>query len=320
MTTASKKYSSLPQPSYGLNKKYRLNITLSEGKKKLIRANYKAYMRLARLHRPIPIWLLLFPCWWGVALASPAVPSPLLLLLFLCGALIMRSAGCVYNDMIDQDLDAQVRRTASRPLASGELSSKEALIFFLFLLSCGSLILFSLPSAVILTGFVALGLVLLYPWMKRITYWPQLFFGLTFNIGVLMGWLSLCPTLSLTPFLFFGGAILWGIGYDTIYAFQDREDDLLAGIRSSALAISSAPKFFLCLIYGSAIILWSMGGVIAQLSWVYWFFLSVITTQFLWQIFSLNENIPHNCLKRFESNTQIGVFLFLGIVFSRIIT
>ena len=281
--------------------------------------NYKAYIRLARLHRPIPIWLLLFPCWWGVALASPAVPPPLLLLLFLCGALLMRSAGCVYNDIIDQDLDAKVRRTAIRPLASGELSSKEAFIFLFFLLVCGALILFSLPLPVVLTGFVALGLVFLYPWMKRITYWPQLFFGVTFNIGILMGWLSLRPDLSLTPFLFYGGAILWGIGYDTIYAFQDKEDDLLAGIKSSAIVISSSPKTYLCLIYGSAIILWGMGGLRAQLTWIYWLFLSLITLQFLWQILSLKENIPNNCLKRFESNTKIGIFLFLGIVFSRLI-
>lgn len=281
--------------------------------------NYKAYIRLARLHRPIPICLLLFPCWWGIALASPTVPSPLLLGLFLCGAIIMRSAGCVYNDIIDQDLDVQVMRTAVRPLSCGELSSKQAVFFLFFLLICGAFILFCLPSPVVLTGFVALGLVLLYPWMKRITYWPQLFFGLTFNIGILMGWLSLRPDFSLIPFLFYGGAIFWAIGYDTIYAFQDKEDDLLAGIKSSAIVISSSPKTFLCLLYGSAIILWAVGGFLAHLNWSYWFFLNLVILQFFWQIFSLKENIPNNCQKRFESNTKIGVFLFLGIVFSRLI-
>lgn len=281
--------------------------------------NYITYIKLARLHRPIGIWLLLFPCWWGIALANSSIPSPLLLFLFALGAILMRGAGCVYNDMVDRDLDRQVRRTALRPLASGELSSKEASIFLMGLLISAALILFSLPSAAIFTGFIALGLVLLYPWMKRITYWPQLFFGFTFNIGILMGWLSLCPTLSLIPFLFYGGGILWSIGYDTIYAFQDMEDDLLAGVKSSTFVVSSAPKFFLCLVYGSTLTLWGMGGIMARLNWMYWLFLSFIMIHFLWQIFSLKEHVANNCLKRFESNAQIGIFLFLGIVFSRLI-
>lgn len=231
----------------------------------------------------------------------------------------MRSAGCVYNDIIDQDLDRLVNRTASRPLATQELSSRNAVIFLSILLGLGALILFLLPSPVVLTGFIALSLVFLYPWMKRLTYWPQLFLGITFNMGVLMGWLCLQPILSSVPFFFYGGAILWTIGYDTIYAFQDREDDLLAGIKSSALVVSSTPKAFLYFVYGSTIALWGIGGVIAQLNWVYGFFLSLITFQFLWQVSSLQENIPGNCLKRFESNTKIGLLLFLAIVFSRLI-
>jgi len=285
----------------------------------LITTNYKTYFRLARLHRPVGILLLLFPCWWGIALASPSLPSPSLLFLFSLGAILMRSAGCVYNDMIDKDFDAQVKRTASRPLAAKELSTKEAGVFLFSLLICSALILFSLPLPVIMMGFMALALVLLYPWMKRITYWPQLFLGLAFNIGILMGWLSLHPALSVTPFLFYGGAILWTIGYDTIYAFQDSDDDLLAGIKSSALVISSSPKSFLCLVYGSTLSLWGLGGIMAHLSWIYWLFLGAIGILFLWQIFTLKEKIPNNCLKRFESNTKVGLLLFFGIVFSRLI-
>lgn len=281
--------------------------------------NYTAYIKLARLNRPVGIWLLLFPSWWGLALASSSLPPPFLLFIFACGAILMRSAGCVYNDMIDKDFDAQVRRTASRPLAAGSLSSKEALFLLFFLLGASAFILFSLPFTVIFVGFIALGLVLLYPWMKRITYWPQLFFGFTFNIGVLMGWLSLRPALSITPFLFYGGGILWSIGYDTIYAFQDREDDLLVGVKSSALVVASSPKVFLGSVYASAIILWAMGGIVAHLSWIYWFFLTLITLQFLWQILSLKENKADNCYKRFESNTIIGLLLFLAIVFSHTI-
>lgn len=281
--------------------------------------NYKPYIRLARLHRPIGIWLLLLPSWWGIALSSPSTPPLSLLFLFGLGAILMRSAGCIYNDMVDKDFDAKVKRTALRPLASGELSSKEAAIFLFFLLSCGALILFCLPTQVILTGLIALGLVFLYPWMKQVTYWPQIFLGITFNIGILMGWLCLNSNLSCVPFLFYGGAILWTIGYDTIYAFQDREDDLLAGVKSSAIAVSSAPKIFLCWVYGSAVILWAVGGLMAHLNWIYGFFLSMITLQFFWQIFSLKENMSNNCLKRFESNTKIGLLLFFGIVFSHLI-
>lgn len=231
----------------------------------------------------------------------------------------MRSAGCVYNDIIDKDFDAQVRRTASRPLAAGEISSKKAFIFLSFLLAASALILFRLPSLVILTGFGALGLVLLYPWMKRITYWPQLFLGVTYNIGILMGWFCLHAQLSLVPLFFYGGAILWTIGYDTIYAFQDRTDDLLIGVKSSAIAISSAPKLFLSLFYGGALFFWGMGGKEAHLGWIYWVFLGLIALQLAWQVLSLREENARNCLKRFQSNAAIGILLLLGIVVSRLI-
>jgi len=281
--------------------------------------NINAYIKLARLHRPVGIGLLLFPAWWGIALASPTWPALSFLVLFALGAILMRSAGCVYNDMIDKDFDAQVARTASRPLAAGIVSTKEACGILLTLLGASALILFSLPPPVIVTGFVALALVFLYPWMKRITYWPQLFLGFTFNIGILMGWLSLQPTLTLTPFLFYAGAIFWTLGYDTIYAFQDMEDDLLVGVKSSTMAISSAPKFFLSLFYASALILWGVGGQMAQFGWIYILFLGLISFHFIWQILTLKKEDPINCLKRFVSNTQIGLLLFIGIVFSRVI-
>lgn len=278
-----------------------------------------ASLRLMRLHRPIGIWILMFPAWWGIALASPSWPSLFLLLLFAVGAMLMRSAGCVYNDMIDKDFDVKVARTALRPLAAGELSLKKALFIFSGLLSCSAFILFSFPWPVISTGFVALSLVFLYPWMKRLTYWPQFFLGLTFNMGIPMGWLSLNSHLSVVPLLFYGGAIFWTIGYDTIYAFQDRKDDLFIGVKSSALAVSSVPKLFLSLCYGGSLILWSLGGKEAHLGWVYWFFLSLIALHMGWQIFFLKEDNAMNCQKKFESNTSIGFLLFLGIVFSHLI-
>ena len=281
--------------------------------------NFKAYVKLARLHRPVGIWLLLFPAWWGIGLASAKLPPLFLLFLFACGALLMRGAGCVYNDIIDRDFDIKVRRTASRPLAAGEVTLREAFVLFLFFLGGGALILFNLPSPVILTGFLALALVLLYPWMKRLTYWPQLFLGVTFNIGIIMGWLCLQPTLNPVPFLFYGGAILWTLGYDTIYAFQDQNDDLLIGVKSSALMVSSMPKLFISLVYGFTLILWGIGGIKGHLNWGYWIFWSLIVLQLAWQVFSLKVNIPNNCQKKFESNIAIGLLLFLGIVFSRVI-
>ncbi|MBS0271057.1 MAG: 4-hydroxybenzoate octaprenyltransferase [Proteobacteria bacterium] len=280
---------------------------------------FTSYVKLARLHRPIGIWLLMFPAWWGLALASPTWPPLFLLILFACGAIIMRSAGCVYNDMVDKEFDIKVKRTAIRPLPAGDISLKKALLFLFLLLGGGATILFSLPLPVILVGFFALILILLYPWMKRITYWPQLFLGFTFNTGLLMGWLSLNPTLTILPFLFYGGAIFWTLGYDTIYAFQDREDDLFAGVKSSALAISSSPKLFLSLVYGTTLLLWGIGGREAHLNWIYWFFLSLIALHMGWQIISLREENQNNCLKRFESNASIGIILFLSIVFSHLI-
>jgi len=230
----------------------------------------------------------------------------------------MRSAGCIYNDIIDKNFDAHVRRTATRPLAAGTVTLKGAVIFLGLLLGSASLILFGLPFPVIITGFIALALVLLYPWMKRLTYWPQLFLGFTFNIGLLMGWLTLSPTLSLVPLLFYGGAILWTLGYDTIYALQDMEDDLFVGVKSSALVVSSFVKLFFTLVYGGALCLWALGGVEAHLAGIYWLFLGLAALQFIWQIFSLRKESPQNCLTRFQSNSRIGVLLFLGIVFSRL--
>lgn len=281
--------------------------------------NFKVYIQLARLHRPVGILLLLFPAWWGIALASPGIPSLSILFLFALGAILMRSAGCIYNDIIDKDFDRQVKRTASRPFTANKVSLKEALLVFLLCLGSAAVLLFLFPTPVILTGFIALGLILLYPWMKRITYWPQLFLGITFNMGLIMGWLCLQPTFSIIPFLFYGGAVFWTIGYDTIYAFQDREDDLFVGVKSSALKVSSMPKLFTSCIYGLTLIFWAIGGKIAHLNWIYWFFLCLIILHFIWQIFTLQEDVSDNCLKRFESNTIVGLLLFLGIVFSHLI-
>ncbi len=275
--------------------------------------------RLARLNRSRVVWLYLLPAWWGLALASPGMPPLSLLILFTLGAFLMRSAGCVYNDMVDHKIDRQVARTASRPIAAGEVSLTQAGLFLGLLLSGAAGVLFCLPFPAILTGFLALGLTLLYPWMKRITHWPQLFLGFPFNMGLIMGWFSLQPRLSFTPLLFYGGAIFWTLGYDTIYALQDAKDDPKAGVKSTALLVGSRPKLFLSGVYGLTLCSWSLGGIFASLNLMYWVCLAAVVGHFGWQVISLRPQDPQNCSKRFISNDTVGFLVFLGIVFSHLI-
>ncbi len=277
------------------------------------------YIRLSRIKAPVGIFLLLLPTWWGFALASHQIPDLYILFLFALGAILMRSAGCVYNDIIDKDFDKKVQRTIGRPIASGELHVRQGLTFLITLLVPAAFILFSLPVLSISIGFFALALVFIYPWMKRITYWPQLFLGLTFNIGIFIGWFTNSSSLTLGPIFLYVGAIFWTIGYDSIYAFQDREDDLLVGVKSSALVISSHPKLFLSLIYGFTLIFWIIAGFYSRFFEVYWLFLSLIAAHFAWQIATLKINIAENCSTRFFSNVHVGILLFIAIVFSRLI-
>jgi 4-hydroxybenzoate polyprenyltransferase len=195
----------------------------------------RPYLKLARLDRPIGTWLLLFPCWWGLALASKGWPDPELLIAFALGSVVMRGAGCTYNDMVDREFDARVERTRRRPLPSGAISLRAAAVFLALQLLAGLAILFTFNTITIALGIASLALVFTYPFMKRVTWWPQAFLGLTFNWGVLMGWSAVTGDISLPALLLYTGAIAWTIGYDTIYAHQDKEDDALIGLRSTAL-------------------------------------------------------------------------------------
>ena len=202
-------------------------------------APWRPYLRLARFDRPIGAWLLLFPCWWGQALAELSVghpyPKPWYLALFLVGAFLMRGAGCTYNDIVDKDYDARVARTAARPIPSGQVSVAEARMFLVVLCIAGFVILIQLNLFTIALGASSLVLVAIYPFMKRFTYWPQIVLGLTFKWGALVGWSAVTGSLSPTPIALYAGCVLWTIGYDTIYAHQDKEDDLLVGLKSTAL-------------------------------------------------------------------------------------
>lgn len=281
--------------------------------------DFKPYLNMMRLKNPIGVWLLMFPGWWGLSLAASDVPSLWYLGLFLIGAFLMRSAGCVYNDMVDSKLDARVARTATRPLASGAITKTNALMTLLVLLSLATCILYQFPVPVWGLGLLSLVLVALYPWMKRITYWPQLFLGLTFNWGVLMGWLTYRSELSLEIFLLYGAGIFWTLGYDTIYAYQDREDDALVGIKSSALAIGDHPRGALSGFYGLMILLLCGVGYLSTLAWPYYVGVFVVALQLLWQILTLDIQTPANCWKRFTSNAEVGLVIFFSIMVGHVL-
>src|SRR5438105_445845 len=219
---------------------------------RILPAWVQPYARLARLDRSIGTWLLLFPGWWAIALAARRWPDPALLLLFALGAVGMRGAGCTLNDIADRHYDAQVARTRLRPLPSGAVTLRQAALFLAFQLATGAAVLFSLNRTSVLLGVAVLGLIGTYPFMKRITYWPQVFLGLNFNWGALLGWTAVTGYLDAAPLLLYLGGVFWTIGYDTIYAHQDKEDDLRIGVKSSAIALGSQTRPWLFVFYTAA--------------------------------------------------------------------
>ena len=272
------------------------------------------YARLARLDRPIGTWLLLFPGWWGIALAADRWPDPALLLLFAIGAVAMRGAGCTLNDMADRHYDAQVARTRRRPLPSGAVSVREAAIFLLLQLAVGAAILFSLNWMSILLGCAVLALIGSYPFMKRITYWPQVFLGLNFNWGALLGWAAVTGAVGIPSLLLYFGGVLWTIGYDTIYAHQDKEDDVLIGVKSSAIALGSYTQPWLFVFYGAALMLWAAAGHAAGLGALFWAGLIAAALQLAWQAARVDIDNPRDCLAKFRSNRTTGWLMLAGIV------
>jgi 4-hydroxybenzoate polyprenyltransferase len=272
------------------------------------------YARLARIDRPIGTWLLLFPAWWGIALASPGWPDPVLLLLFAIGAVAMRGAGCTLNDIADRDYDAMVARTRLRPLPSGRVTVAQALAFLMGQLAVGAAVLFSLNRLSILLGVAVLGLIGTYPFMKRITYWPQLFLGLNFNWGVLIGRTAVTGALGWPAVLLYLGGVFWTLGYDTIYAHQDKEDDIRIGVKSSALALGRRTRPFLFVFYAAAALLWGVAGAPAGLGIAFWAALAVAALQLTWRAARLDTDNAADCLAKFRSNRAVGWLLFAGII------
>ena len=277
----------------------------------------RPYLRLARLDRPIGSWLLLMPCWWSVGLAAVHARSQVNvwhLLLFFIGAFAMRGAGCTWNDIVDRDLDARVERTRSRPIPSGQVTVASAAAFLVLQALVGLAVLLQFNRFTIYVGFASLAVVAVYPFMKRITYWPQIVLGLAFSWGALMGWPATFARLDLPALLLYAGAISWVIGYDTIYAHQDREDDALIGIKSTALLFRERTKPMLALFYALAVALIALAGWSAGAGLVFALGLLAFATHLAWQIARLDVDDPINCLVVFKSNRDAGLILFAGLV------
>jgi len=278
----------------------------------------RPYIRLARLDRPIGTWLLLFPGWWAIAMAAGRWPDWRLMALFGVGAMVMRGAGCTLNDIIDRDFDARVARTRMRPIPSGAVSVRQAALFLALQLAVGAAILLSLNRLAILLGVLVLALVATYPLMKRVTSWPQLFLGFNFNWGALLGWAAATGWIDDPALLLYAGGIAWTLGYDTIYAHQDKEDDALIGVKSSALALGARTRPFLFLFYALAVMLWAEAGAWARLGWPFYLGLGIAGAQLLWQAASVRIDDPADCLAKFKSNRWAAWAILLGIVAARV--
>ena len=277
----------------------------------------RPYLRLARLDRPIGSWLLLLPCWWSSALAAIAggrLPNLAHIVLFFIGAFAMRGAGCTWNDIVDSDLDRAVERTRSRPIPSGQVSVTQAALFLIAQSVVGLLVLLAFNGFTILLGIVSLAIVAIYPFMKRITYWPQIVLGLAFSWGALMGWAAMFGRLDYPALLLYAGSIAWVIGYDTIYAHQDSEDDALIGIKSTALLFGSRTKPMLAVFYSAAVVLIGIAGFGAGGGLVFVLGLLAFAAHLCWQVVRLDIADPDNCLAVFKSDRDAGLILFAGLV------
>ena len=280
---------------------------------------YRPFVYLVRLDRPIGIWLLLLPSLWGIFLASSQLSgftfqTVYLVILFSLGAVVMRSAGCVINDLWDRKLDAQVERTCVRPLASGEISVIEALVFLTGLLFVGFCILLLMNGPTIFLGLFTIPLIVLYPFTKRITFWPQAVLGLTFNFGALMGWSAVMGSIGLPSVLLYLGAVFWTLGYDTIYAHQDKDDDSMVGIKSTALKFGEDSKKWVGGFYVCALVCFSLAFALSAVNLFALPGLALIAAHVFWQIISWDMDDPDSSLTVFKSNRDIG-FLILLVVF-----
>ena len=282
------------------------------------------FLELTRLKRPIGYMLLFWPCLWGLTIAyNFSINIQFFMkyaLLFFLGAILMRSAGCIVNDIFDKNFDSKVERTKNRPIASGDISIKLGLFYVLILCAVAFIVLIQFNFFTIILALASMPLAFTYPLMKRFTYWPQLFLGVTFNYGLILGWTSINSEISIAPIIFYLGAIFWTLGYDTIYGFQDIKDDEIIGVKSTSIKFKKNPKFFILLCYLVFIVILTYLGILMNFNKIYFGGLILIAMHlFIFQVKNLNINLNSNCLKIFKSNNFLGLLIFINLLIGKII-
>ena len=276
------------------------------------------FLDLTRLKKPIGYMLLFWPCVWGLTIAydfqNGIEQYIYYLLLFFFGSVLMRSSGCIVNDIADRNIDKNVERTKNRPIASGKISVKLASIYSIFLCLLAFVVLINFNIFTIILAMASMPLAFTYPLMKRLTYWPQLFLGITFNYGLLLGWTSIYGNISIIPLIFYMGAIFWTLGYDTIYGFQDLEDDEIIGVKSTSIKFKNNPKFFLSICYSIFIIVYLIMGYLLKYNEIFYLGCLIIAYHmFYFQIFNFNKLNKLKCLKIFKSNNLLGLIILINI-------
>ena len=282
------------------------------------------FIELTRLKKPIGYLLLFWPCAWGLTLIYDFTSKLNIyfyyLVLFFLGSVLMRSAGCIVNDILDRKFDKKVKRTKNRPIASGKIKVQIGFLYAFILCLLAFLVLINFNYFTIIIALASMPLAFTYPLMKRFTYWPQLFLGITFNYGLILGWTSISEQLDIVPIIFYLGAIFWTLGYDTIYGFQDIKDDEIIGVKSTSIKFKGTAKIFLILCYLSLISSLVIGGLMMNFDLIYFLFIAIsVTHLFLYQISNFDSKNPASCLKIFKSNNYLGIIIFLNILVGRLL-
>ena len=283
----------------------------------------KLFIELTRFKKPIGYLLLFWPCAWGLTLAYDFNGEKntyiFYIILFLIGSILMRSAGCIVNDIADRKFDTKVARTKNRPIANGSISVISGIFFaaILCLIALGVLLQFN--NLTILLGLLSMPLAFAYPFMKRITYWPQLFLGITFNYGLILGWTAINNQISIIPIIFYLGAVFWTLGYDTIYGFQDIKDDEIIGLKSTSIKFKNTPFIFLTICYVLFLLILLIIGILKELNSIFYLLYIIVVTQMLYfQIKKLDMNNSLSCLKIFKSNNYVGLLVLLSLIIGKI--
>ena len=280
------------------------------------------YIELTRIKKPIGIMLLFWPCIWGLTMAYDFEDSIYIYIfyafLFFLGSTLMRSAGCIINDIVDKNFDKKVKRTKSRPIASGKISVIEAIIFSMLLCILAFFVLIQFNLLTIILAIGSMPLAFTYPYMKRFTYWPQLYLGITFNYGLVLGWSSITENLSIIPIIFYLGAIFWTLGYDTIYGYQDLKDDEIIGVKSTSIKFKTNPKKFVGICYFITLSMIFVTGLMMNFKYVFFIFMIIpLLHMFFYQVKNLNIRNDLNCLKIFKSNNMLGLIIYINIIIGK---